>query len=120
MSEKPTMETDAAAIEACGHCEDDDDGQAVVPIRFARRLERERDEARAERDELYARHERGQILCRSCDLYVIEVNALREALRKLVNAVGKPDRSEWLNDEGYAGAMSAWERARALLGKGAG
>ena len=43
-TQTPTPETDAAAIDACGHCEDDTDGQAVVPVRFARRLERERDQ----------------------------------------------------------------------------
>jgi len=54
-----TPRTDAAAIEACGHCDDDDDGQAVVPIRSARALEREltagraaRERAEAERDAL--------------------------------------------------------------------
>lgn len=45
-----TPRTDAAAIEACGNCEDDDMGQAVVSIRFARQLERELATVTAERD----------------------------------------------------------------------
>ena len=136
-TQTPTPETDAAAIDACGHCEDDTDGQAVVPVRFARRLERERDQlkimwerdskalgavigqrdtaravaednraryvkAEAERDALYERHQRGQVLCRSCDLHVIEAARLKldrdvaltqldDALTRLQTAHGERD-----------------------------
>jgi hypothetical protein len=41
MSERETPRTDAAAMEACGNCDDDENGQAMVSIRFARDLERE-------------------------------------------------------------------------------
>lgn len=36
-----TPRSDAAAIECCGNCDDDAEGQAMVSIRFARQLERE-------------------------------------------------------------------------------
>ena len=46
MSERPTPETDAFAIKLKTTCGE----KHWVPVDFARKLERERDEARAERD----------------------------------------------------------------------
>lgn len=54
-------------------------------------------EAEAERDALYERSNKGAILCRSCDLYVIETHELRADVVRLREALQEIVRNDPYN-----------------------
>lgn len=126
VSEKPTMETDTEMV-MC------DCGVDYVPVALARALERERDEAR---EALAARTKQMGVACMKHDLtHALACGycekELREALRELVRLKDLHDRIENFAFATRAHVIEAranydhdkplaWERARALLGKGAG
>lgn len=105
MTERPTPETDAR-IQSRGS------PFACVPIDFARRLERERDEARAKLDATCSQESFNDLVRQRTEL-ITERDALREALRELAFSAetsgGTAGRDEHL--------CAAIAKARSLLGE---
>lgn len=110
--QQPTPRTDAAAIEASGHCEDGPDGEAIVGISFARQLERELAEVK---EDLFQQIEaRNRLSAPSASGERVDVELVRFLLGEA------PLEGIWFGDskELRGGKPTYWwrKRLRAMLG----
>jgi len=134
LTDRKTMETDAAAKSGAYFSGGDftsTNGKQLVHITFARRLERERDEARKQRDAWKASHDNQVKLRRmlmdrpdlgdrakSMQELISECDALREALAELTPLAHiHQAQPENMTELDFYNLVCAIEDARAILDK---